>query len=207
MIFSVLNQKGGVGKTTISTHLAFSLSENGKKVLLLDADPQGSSKEWVSLRNDIPFTLMAMDKPIIHKQVEKMKSDYDYIVIDGSPRLEDLARSCIMASDFVIIPVQPSQYDISSTKGIVNLIGEACNFTENLKSAFVINRKVTGTVIGKEAAKALMQFEIPTLKTTIGQRISITETAGGKTVFELEPNSVASKEFKNLTKEVLEVSK
>lgn len=62
-------------------------------------------------------------------------------MIDGPPRVYDVARSAIMAADLVFIPVQPSPYDVWAAKEIVDLLQEASGFKENLKIAFTINRK------------------------------------------------------------------
>ncbi|WP_375706313.1 AAA family ATPase, partial [Bartonella sp. AA2SXKL] len=75
-------------------------------------------------------------------EITQIGHNYDHIIIDGPPRVTDLARSALMASDFVLIPVQPSPYDIWAADGIVKLIDEARVYKENLKSAFVINRKI-----------------------------------------------------------------
>ena len=113
MIFGFFNQKGGVGKSTLSICLAASLARTGARVLLIDADPQGSALDWAAARQGPPlFTVVGFPRPSIHKEIGQIGQGYDHIVIDGPPRVTDLARSAIMASDVVVIPVQPSPYDI-----------------------------------------------------------------------------------------------
>ena len=131
MVIGVLNQKGGVGKTTLSVNIAAALARTGKRVLLIDADPQGSALDWAAAREEEPlFAVVGLPKPSIHKELTVVGEGYDHIVIDGPPRVTDLARSAIMASDIVLIPVQPSPYDIWAADEVVKLIQEASVFKE-----------------------------------------------------------------------------
>lgn len=206
MIISVQNQKGGVGKSTLSISICYWLAQGQKKaVLLVDADPQGSARDWAAARESKPpFALVAMDRPTVHRDLPAIAKDYDHVIIDGPPRVTDLARSCIIASDLVLIPVQPSPYDVWAAKEIVDLIKEASVFKETLKSVFVINRKVVNTAIGRDVVEILGQFEIPVLESVVCQRIIFAESAAsGQTVFEVEPKGAAAREIKDVANEVL----
>ncbi len=209
MIIGVLNQKGGVGKTTISVNLAASLSRDGSRVLLIDADPQGSSLDWAAARNGDPlFSVVGFPRPSIHKEIGQLGQGYDHILIDGPPRVTDLARSSIMASDLVLIPVQPSPYDVWAAEEIVKLIDEARVYKENIKSVFVINRKITNTAIGRDVGDALSSYPIPVLAASIVQRVVFAEAAAqGKSVFEIDAVSLAAREIDAVKKELLEFVK
>lgn len=206
MIIGMLNQKGGVGKTTLSVNIAATLARSGDRVLLLDADPQGSALDWAAARKKDPlFTVVAFPRPTIHKEIEQIGRGYDHIVIDGPPRVTDLARSAIMASDVVLVPVQPSPYDIWAAEEIVKMIAEAQVFKENLKSVFVINRKIVNTAIGRDVKEALSAYPIHTLASTICQRVVFAETAAqGLAVYEVDDSSLATSEIRLVTTELVE---
>ncbi len=202
MIIGVLNQKGGVGKTTIAVNLASCFSLSGRRVLLVDADPQGSALAWSSVRQAEPgFVVVGMAKPNLHREIPALAKNYDVVVIDGAQRVNELARAAIMASDLVLIPVQPSPYDLWAASETVQLIREARIYKENLRAAFVINRKIANTAIGRDFAAAFDQFaETPVLEAALMQRVIYAESAArGLSVFEAAPRSEAAREMLRLS--------
>ncbi len=206
MNIGFLNQKGGVGKTTLAVHVADALARQSRSVLLVDADPQGSSLDWAASRQGEPlFPVAGLPKASIHKELPALAKSYDTVIIDGPPRVYDVARSAIMASDLVLIPVQPSPYDVWAAKEIVDLIQEALVFKPTLKAAFVINRKIAKTALGRDVADALAEYPIPVLQTAICQRVALAESAAqGQTVFETAPDNPATQELVSLVNEIME---
>jgi len=204
MIVGVLSQKGGVDKTTIAINTAATLALRGQRVLLVDADPQGSSLAWSSARDRDPlFPVVGMAKPSLHRDLPAMAKDYDVVVIDGAPRVNELGRSAILASDTILIPVQPSPYDVWAAALTVQLIREAQQFRERLTAAFVINRRIVNTAIGRDVASILDQFGLPVLPGHLCQRVVYAESASqGLSVAELAPQSEAAREVTALVSSI-----
>jgi chromosome partitioning protein len=207
MIISIQNQKGGVGKTTLAIHLSHALAQQNEPILLLDADPQGSARDWTAAREgQPPFSVVGLDRPTIHRDLPAIAKNYTHVIIDGPPRVTDLARSAIAAADLVLIPVQPSPYDVWAAQEVINLIKEASVFKENLKSVFVINRKIVNTAIGRDVIEALSGYGLPVLRSQICQRVGFAESAAsGQTVLETDPKGQAAQEIQSLVQELLEV--
>ena len=209
MIFGILNEKGGVGKTTLSVNLAAALAHQGYRVLLIDADPQGSSLDWAAARKDEPlFSVVGLPRATLHKEMAAIGHGYDHIIIDGPPRVTDLARSAIMASDVIVIPVQPSPYDIWAAEEVIKLIDEAKIFKENIKSCFVVNRKIANTAIGRDVKEALSTYPVHVLESSIIQRVVFAEAVvQGKAVYEIESGKNAALEINAVLNELLEYAK
>ena len=209
MIFGVLNQKGGVGKTTLSVNLAACLARTGARVLLIDADPQGSALDWAAARQSEPlFSVVGFPRATIHKEIAQLGQGYEHIIIDGPPRVTDLARSAIMASDIVVIPVQPSPYDIWAAEEVVKLITEARVYKENIKSVFVVSRKITNTAIGRDVRDALAAYPVHVLNASVAQRVVFAEAAAqGQAIFEIDPAGPAVAEMEAVAAELMEYAK
>lgn len=203
-VIAVLNQKGGSGKTTIATHLARALQLGGHDVLLVDSDPQGSARDWAAVREDQPVTVVGIDRPTIGRDLKNVARQ-EVVVIDGAPQAADLAVSAIKAANFVLIPVQPSPYDIWAAADLVDLVKQRIEVTDgSLQAAFVVSRAIKGTRIGAEVVEALNGYELPVLESRITQRVIYPGTAAaGTTVLDSEPNGDAAAEVHALATEII----
>lgn len=210
MILAVLNQKGGTGKTTIAVHIGMAWVRSGARVLLIDADPQGSALDWSEARKTLQPALpvVGLPKPTLHREMPTLAGGYDHIIIDGPPEIEAIVKSALMAADLVLIPVQPSGVDVWGARAIVGLLADAAPLRPHLKAAFAVNRKISKTFLSQAVLKALEVYRLPILTCPVTQRIAFAESVGsGRTVFDLNPSSLASREALALAQEVLEHAK
>ncbi len=206
LVFSFLNQKGGVGKSTLSINVAACLSAQKRKVLLIDADKQGTSSTWASLREETPFQIVSMARENMARDAMKLAADFDFTILDGPPQAETISRSCIVASDLVVVPVEPGGASRWSSELTISQLKEAQEFKPTLKCGFVVSRKIGGTVLGRDARNMAEDAGIPIFKTEIEQRIAFAEAMTmGKSIFEWSPQSPAVRDIQSFTRELLDV--
>jgi chromosome partitioning protein len=211
VIVAVLTQKGGAGKTTVALHLAGELERQGASVLLVDADPQGSALDWAEqrARDGRPrlFGIVGLPRETLHREVPELAKPVDHVVIDGPPRTAALVRSAMLAADLVLIPIQPSAFDVWATQAVLELIREASAYKPQLHGIFVVNRRVIGTRIAREVRKAIGDLGVPALDASLAQRVIFAETAGtGMLAAEIDPRSAAAREVAEVTAELLQVA-
>jgi chromosome partitioning protein len=203
MIVSFLNQKGGVGKSTLSINVAACFAKGGRRVLLIDADKQGSASTWAGLREETPFQVVSLARANMARDALKMAADYDVAVIDGPPHAEEIARSCIAASDFVALPIEPSGLSTWASDLTVKQVREAQDFKPNLKCGFVVSRKIGNTVIGREIRAMAAETGIAILSAEIEQRVAFAESMTmGQTIFEWAGVGAAAREIEALVSEI-----
>lgn len=206
MIITLASLKGGSGKTSVSVHLAHAIALAKRRVLLVDADPQASASTWASAREEKPpFSVVGMARDTLHRELPDLLNSYDHAVIDTPPRTSKLVGAAIISSDLILIPVQPSSYDVWAASETVELVEKTQGIKPDLKAAFLVNRVINRSVIGRDVLTALEDYPFPVLPTAISQRVAIAESSGGYTCMESEPNGSASKDFKALAKDVLKL--
>lgn len=202
-VIALLNPKGGCGKTTLSTNLARAFHERGAKVLLVDTDPQGSARDWHAAREDNPIPLVALDRPNNLKTLAGIGVEADYVLIDGAAKLEDMIAAAVKVSDIIIIPVQPSPYDIWAASDLVDLVKARQEVTDGKpQTAFLISRTIKRTKLGHEVATALAEYGLPVLNSGTTQRQVYAQTAAeGLTVLDM-PSNPAAQEIRAIMNEL-----
>ena len=207
MIVALLNQKGGVGKTTLALHVAGRWAGRGKRVVVVDADPQGSALDWSEARardgGARLFGVLGLPRETLHRELPAIAADADHVLVDGAPRIVGVARSALLAADLVLVPVQPSPFDGWASAEMLRLLGEARVFRPDLAARLVLNRCAARTVIARETADMLAEHEPALLATRIGQRVVFADAARlGRLAEELDPGSLAAAEIAALAVEV-----
>jgi chromosome partitioning protein len=207
MIVALLNQKGGVGKTTLALHLAGAWARQGCRVTVIDADPQGSALDWSEQRAKEGgarlFGVLGLARDTLHREAPEIARGVDHVVIDGPPRIAGLMRSALLAADLVLVPAQPSPFDGWASGEMLNLIREARIFRPELVARFVLNRCAARTIIARETGDALAEHDPPVLAARIGQRVAFADAARtGQLVFEVESGGAAAREVTALAAEI-----
>lgn len=202
MIISILNQKGGTGKTTLAVNMAREYTKRTFKTLLVDSDSQGSALRWHENSGGDLIDLTCLPVSTLDKDVVKFKDRYERIIIDGIPRVSPLTICAIKAADVVLIPVQPSPYDVWATEDLVRLVQERIEITEGkLKAAFIVCRRIEGTILGREIAGQLLSLGLPVFAHGTCQRQEYAQCVDeGRTV--CEKMTKATNEIIDITNEL-----
>jgi chromosome partitioning protein len=209
-IIAVVNQKGGSGKTTLSMQLAGALARRGSKVLVVDADPQGTATRWAaSAEDDKPFPAsvvgLSAASTKVHREVKKFVGDYHYIIIDCPPAADSpVPQSALLIADLALVPIIPSPLDMWAAVGIRQVIENVSGVNEGLQSRLVINQCQPNTSLAKEALEVLPEFGIELCKTFIHQRQVYRQSAVfGQSVHDFGSRAApAIEEVESLTTEV-----
>jgi len=205
MIISIINSKGGVGKTTLSINLAHSLILRGFKTLIIDADTQGSARDWNAINEGKVIPTIGLDRKSLEQDIKSL-SGFDYMIIDSAPNAKDMAVAAIKCSSVVLIPVQPSALDVWAASDLVALVKERQVIDSALRAAFVVNRRIQGSSTSKDIRTILADSELSVFKNGLHQRVAYSDSlAIGKTVQDV--GGKARHEVELLVDELLEFIK
>lgn len=211
---TVLNLKGGVGRSTVATNLAGTLSKRAS-VVLIDADlPQGTARSWWALRAQAgraaSLKLAEADSAasLLEAVTQAEARDAGFCVIDTPPRLASLARAALLLSDLVLIPVAASAGEIWACSDVVELIREA-NQVKQIDARLVWNRHRKATKIAQEISEEAKKIlGLPSVKAILGLRVAYVEALGlGLTAEEIKSDSATRQEVAALSEEVVKILK
>ena len=204
MIITVGHTKGGVGKSTISANLSVCFALDKKKVLLIDADIQGSSMAFRASRTKEDIKAMAITKPTLHADLKDF-STIDTIIIDTGGRDLGVFRSAILAADILIISCLAAQIDFWANDDLLKIIAEVRVYKPSLKAYFLFNQMQPNTIISKEARELINSYgdQVKTFNSQINNRVAYKNSYGdGKSVLEwTDPK--AKEEMDSLYDEIL----
>lgn len=205
MVISVLNIKGGVGKTTVTTNLAVGLSKGNKRVCIIDADPQSSALRWSGKRpeDETKVDVLGMpDADALKKNIDSIRTNYDIVIIDGAPAVNRMATVCAAISNIIILPLGPSPYDVWATEDMIDRIQQVKDVNPSIKAFYLINKHSKRTLISQETESALKEMETPVLTSNLATRVAYADSAtSGLSVLEWD-DPRAKKEMQDLVKEI-----
>ncbi len=207
LTIGVVNQKGGVGKSTLATNLGAAAHLGGKRTILLDLDSQGSALDWFAQRKDGSrlegLTVARSDKALTLPRFRELTSGYEIAVLDGPPRLGDVTRAAAIACDVALIPLRPGAFDWWACSETLDLLDSADAVRTELgrpiaRRVFILNAADERTRLARAALEALGQVgELAPV--TIAPRVVYAEAATeGESVLTLAPDGPAADEINRL---------
>lgn len=206
-VIALVGNKGGAGKTTLSVNLAAGIAKHAS-VVVVDADPQGSAKQWNA------FTDTSVSNPVLeasddlNTQLSELSSQYDYIVVDCPPSVQAPQTVRVLEiCDLALIPVQPSPVDLWATVHTEKAVQQARQSNADLRAVLVINQLEARTTLSKLVRDALSEIGLPVANTALHRRAVFRNSAlEGKNVFEMgRRGSDAANEIDELIQEVIRI--
>ena len=138
MFITFTNTKGGVGKSTLASHLAIWLFDRGYQVALLDTDPQGTSSEWIK-RAEPNITVRATsDSDAIQAMRDELLANHEFVIADAPGEEGEAANAVTMLADFVILPLQPTKPDVRALKDALKTIRLAHAVTQGKRPETIL---------------------------------------------------------------------
>ncbi len=207
-VIAIANTKGGVGKSTLTVNLAAQAASAGNAVLIVDADPQSSSLQFLEVRDDNRSAIQGVQitKPILHRQLPKLSEPFDLVLIDVGGRDAPVFRSALVAADTILVPMVPAAFDTWASADVFAVIDELATANEDLRTLVVLNQ-VTRTVVARGALEQLVKYlgenNATLLDTQIFNRTAWARSVGeGLSVSEWEPRGPAALELRLLSIEL-----
>jgi chromosome partitioning protein len=203
-VITIAQQKGGAGKTTLAAQLAVVWALQGRRLAVLDIDPQGSLAAWAELRRvrlgdaGMGFEFAALSGWRAGEWVERHARAADFVVVDSPPHAEMEARVALRAASLVVVPLQPSPLDLWSAATTLRLARE-----ENRPVLAVLNRVPARSSLVETTVAELTRDGVPIAVATLGSRVAFAQAmAQGRGVVESAPSSIAATEIASLAAEI-----
>ena len=196
IIFSILSQKGGAGKTTLAINLAGAVEAAGKQVVIVDLDPQASAKAWHDRRGkESPVVISAQAAVLPDVLKTAAVHGADFAIIDTAPHSETAALAAGKAADLMLVPCRASYIDLKAIETTIDLVRIARN-----PALFVLSCIRPGDKALPDSAEThLSQYPLPVSPQRITQRAAFVHAlTAGQAVTEFEPEGAASREIRAL---------
>jgi len=205
MYISLIASKGGAGKSTIAACLASEWHRRGKRVLLVDTDPQGTCLEWAAVATELGLTSLPTVVGIgdnLRQALPDLGVGYDVVIIDTPGRTAKRSASALLLSDLALIPCRPGTSDVWAAGQSVDLVEQARSLRPDLQAAIILN-SVTRTVLGKSLRQSVGELGLPVMATELGQRVGFAEClASGQGITDYAPGTPAALEMSKFVDEI-----
>lgn len=203
-ILSVVNEKGGTGKTTTTINLAVALQARGLKVLVINLDPaEKALMTFTSLRTKNPLP-MAVRERELQPMIAEVSELFDWVLIDNAPTMSKLTGESVACSDICLLPVKPSTLDVSVSDKTVQVVEASIKNSGKPKAFFLITQQIKGSIPAREIAGKLASYNLPILKSRTSHLVDYIKTLDlGKGVTELPKSSIARAEIEAILEELL----
>lgn len=185
--FLVANPKGGSGKSTLATNLATAIHRRGRRVVLVDADPQGTARDWRAASPDgvdLP-PVVALDRPQMLSSIPTLAADV--VVIDTPAKAEAMAAGVVRVADVALIVIQPSGADVWASAATVKLIQSKVEVGGRIDAAFLVNRTSGSTKLSKQIKEGgWNEYGLDQLDSSLGNRVAFAQAmTDGLSVYDL----------------------
>lgn len=213
---AILNKKGGTGKSTCAVNIAHQFQKWGKKVLLVDADPQKSAIDWYSANGGEVLPVAVVDRQPIGKSIAAISSGYEFIFIDcpsgistdekSVSTINDISIAVLKCADIILVPLQAGAYDEWSTVSLLEFIREIQNMRDGKpKVALIATRQIKHTNLCKNFRALLQETNFPVFKSETCNRVAYADCIkSGRTVIDTDKIGDARREIEEISKELLE---
>jgi chromosome partitioning protein len=187
----VASSKGGVGKTTIATHLAAQAAIDGQRTVLIDADPQGSSTRWAARRADLETAVLPLDGTR-KNWVKHLPDDTQRLIVDApAGATVDSLESFLETADALVVPVLPSTLDIDATVPFLNALAKHPRVRRGqLRVGLVGNRLKPWTNASQQAVELLKQWPYPVVAELRDSQAYVMLVGLGRSLFDYQSQQV-----------------